>query len=297
MNKKSRFQILKAVLILTLVMGYHMEKAAAASPWRWDRVLKQDLVKDAMMMPTALFIDANKELYYIVDSGHNRLLSFNRAGELLNIFNAGKALNIPFDMVKTDEKGIWIVEKGRNTLSYIDLKKKEVLPNTLTYKGELVYPDRLETDSDLLYVLNKATGNILSYSTKLAAINRFSCSECPWGFVDFKIHEQKIWALDQAKKTIRCFNLEGKLVKTFELGDSVNFPVSLAIGPTGFIYVLDRQRRNIAVYDRYGAFKYRFLEKGIARGQLYYPSEIRFDPWGELCLVDEGNARVEIFKR
>jgi len=61
--------------------------------------------------------------------------------------------------------------------------------------------------------------------------------------------------------------------------------------------VLDRQQRNVVVYDKNGEFKYRFLEKGITRGQLYYPSEIRFDPWGELCLVDEGNGRVEIFKR
>jgi outer membrane protein assembly factor BamB len=297
MDKKPQFRVLKTVIMLFLVLGYCTERAEAGSPWLWDRVLKQDKAKDALSMPTSLFIDGTKELYYVVDSGNNRLLSFNRKGELLNIFNAGKALSIPSDMVKTEEDGVWIVEKGRNSLSYIDLKEKKVRPNTLTYKGELVYPDRIETDSGLLYVLNKATGNIISYSKKLIPVNRFSSSACPWGFVDFKIHQQKIWALDQANKTIRCFNLEGKLVKTFELGDSINFPVSLAIGPTGFIYVLDRQRRNIVVYDRNGIFKYRFLEKGIARGQLYYPSEIRFDPWGGLCLVDEGNARVEIFNR
>lgn len=297
MNTKLTFRTLKAVLVFILVLGYHSEKANAASPWLWDRVLKQDMVQDAMKMPTALYIDADKELYYIVDSGRNRLLSFNRNGDLLSIFNAGKALSIPFDIVKNDADGVWIVEKGRNSLSYIALKEKKVTPNTLTYKGELVYPDRIEADSDILYVLNKATGNIISYSNKLEALNRFSCSECPWGFVDFKIHNQKLWALDQANKTIRCFNLNGKLIKTFELGKTVNFPVSLAIEKTGFMYVLDRQRRNIVVYDRNGVFKYRFLEKGIARGQLYYPSEIRFDPWGRLCMVDEGNARVEIFKR
>jgi hypothetical protein len=297
MKTKHTLWILQSVLLFVLVFGYHNERLEAASPWLWDRVLKQDMVKDAMKMPTALYIDADKELYYIVDSGRNRLLSFNRRAELLNIFNAGKALNIPFDMVKTEEEGIWIVEKGQNSLSYIALKEKKVIVNTLTYKGELVYPERIEAYEGLLYVLNKATGNIITFSKKLQPINHFSCSACPWGFVDFKVYQQKIWALDQANKTIRCFNLAGKLIKTFELGNSVNFPVSLAIEKTGFMYVLDRQSRNIAVYDKNGTFKYRFLEKGIARGQLYFPSEIRFDPWGGLCLVDEGNARVEIFKR
>ncbi len=297
MNKIKGVQTIQAALFSLLILGCFHARANAASPWHWDRALRQEKVKDAMIMPTSLFIDAQKELYYIVDSGRNRLLSFNRSGKLLSIFNAGKALDTPFDMVKTDGSGIWIVEKGRNTLSYIDLKKKKVIPNTLKFKGALVYPEKVETDADLLYILDKASGNIISYSKRLAAVKRFSCSACPWGFVDFKIHQGKIWALDQAKKTIRCFNLDGKLVKTFELGNSVTFPVSLAIGPTGYMYVLDRQRRNIAAYNRHGEFKYRFLERGIARGQLYYPIEIRFDPWGGLCLVDEGNARVEIFKR
>ncbi len=297
MNTISGPKIVSLLLLLSLLAGYHAKRVHAASPWVWDRVLKQDLVNDAMMMPTSLYIDGDKGLYYVVDSGRNRLLSFNRKGELLNIFNAGKALDIPFDMVKTTPKGVWIVEKGRNSLSYIDLKEKKVTPNSLMYNGELVYPDRIEADGDILYVLNKATGNIISYSEQLEALTRFSCSECAWGVVDFKIHDRKLWALDQAGKTIRCFNLDGKLIKTFKLGKSVVFPVSLAIGPTGYMYVLDRQRRSVAAYDRSGIFKYRFLKKGITRGQLYYPIEIRFDPWGELCLVDEGNAKVEIFKR
>ncbi len=297
MATKSGLWIFKTILLTVIVLAYNTQRAGATSPWFWDKVLKQEKTADAMITPSALFIDGKREHYYIVDSGRNRLLSFNRKGELLSIFNAGKALSIPFDMVKIDGKGIWIVEKGNNSLSYINLKEKKVISHTLTYKGTLVYPDRIEADSGLLYVLNKATGNIIRYSTQLVAGIRFTCSACPWGFVDFKIHQRKLWALDQAGRSIRCFNLDGKLIKTFDLGNSVNFPVSLAIGPNGFIYVLDRQRRNVAVYDRNGEFKYRFLDKGIARGKLSYPIEIRFDPWGGLCLVDEGNARVEIFKR
>jgi DNA-binding beta-propeller fold protein YncE len=288
---------LSTLLLLTLLIGSFTERAEAGSPWLWDRVLKQDMVSDAMRMPTALYIDTGKGIYYIVDSGKNRILSFGKDGDLLKIFNAGKALNIPYDMVKTNDKGVWVVERGRNALSYIDLKEKTVTPHTLHYQGILVYPDKIESKGEELFVLDKATGNILSYSTALKENTLFSCPQCPKGFVDFKIHNQKIWALDQANKTIRCFSLDGALVKTFPLDETVIFPVSLDIGPNGFIYVLDRQRRDIAVYDKNGVFKYRFLQRGITRGQLYYPTEIRFDPWGRLCVVDEGNAKVAIYKR
>ena len=82
-----------------------------------------------------------------------------------------------------------------------------------------------------------------------------------------------------------------------DLGDRVDYPVSLAIGPSGFIYILDRHSRDVAVFDPAGEFKYRFLQPGIASGQLYYPAEVRFDPWEGLAVTDEGNARVEVFKR
>ncbi len=297
MTTKSGILGLSILLLFTLHLSCFTKRAEAGSPWLWDRVLKQDMVSDAMKMPTALYIDTTKGIYYIVDSGKNRILSFSKDGDLLKIFNAGKALNIPYDMVKTDDKGVWVVEKGRNSLSYIDLKEKTVTPNTLHYKGTLVYPDKIESSGQKLFVLNKATGNIIRYSTALEADTLFTCPKCPRGFVDFKIHNQKMWALDQANRTIYCFTLDATLIKTFPLDMTVNFPVSLDIGPNGFLYVLDRQRRNIAVYDKDGIFKYRFLQRGITRGQLYYPTEIRFDPWGRLCVVDEGNAKVAIYKR
>lgn len=287
--------ILSAVLI---PLAWGLPKVeAASSGWAWELVLKQDRFQDAMQMPTAMFVDAEKGHYYVVDSGGNRLLSFNRQGELLYIFNAGKALKTPYDMVKTGKGGIWVVEKGRNSLSYIDLKAKKVTPATLHFKGALVYPDRLESDGILLYILDKATGKILSYTTELAGKTSFSCADCGGGFVDFKIHGKKLWALDQQDRAVYRFRLDGTREAVIPLGETVNFPVSLTIGPSGYMYILDRHARDIAVYDKGGIFKYRFLGKGISRGQLYYPVEIRFDPWGGLCVVDEGNARVEIFKR
>jgi len=297
MNRKPASRKVLLLLPLLLVLFYNIAGTQTGSPWQWNLVLKQDRAGDAMITPTALYIDPEKGIYYVVDSGRNRLLSFDRKGELLNIFTAGKELETPFDMTRTDEDGIWVVEKGRNSLSYIDLKNKKVTPNTLHYQDMLIYPDRLESEGGTLYVLDKATGDILQYGPDLQPGLRFACDDCPWGFVDFRIHEKRIWALDQRRKNIYRFTLDGKMEDKTALGETVNFPVSLAIGPAGYIYVLDRHGRNICVYDKGGEFKYRFLEKGIARGQLYYPTEIRFDPWGGLCVLDEGNSRVEIFVR
>ncbi len=285
------------VLILVLILSCNILPARAGSPWHWDFAMKQSLLKDAMNMPTALYVDKAKERYYVVDSGRNRLLSFNRQGKLLNILNAGKSLDVPYDMTRTKDGIIWVVEKGRNSLTSIDLRSRKVTRATLHYDGRLIYPDRLEYVGGLFYVLDKVTGDIISYTRALKPKQRYSCDKCSRGFVDFRIYGQTLWALDRQQKTVYRFDLGGALDGTISLGDTVSFPVSLAVGPSGYLYILDRHKRDIAVYDKSGTFKYHFLRHGFSRGELDYPIEIRFDPWGGLCVVDEGNSRVEVFSR
>ncbi len=295
MNLHSRFKQFFSFLLLVLLCN--IQTAQAASPWQWNLSLKQSKAGESMTMPTALFIDQKKGLYTIVDSGSNRFLTFDRKGELLRIFTAGNELDIPFDMARTDDEGIWVVEKGKNSLSYINLKTKKITPNTLHYKGSLIYPDRLEANEDKLYVRDKATGDILQYGSDLKSGIRFSCEDCPLGFVDFKIYGNSLWALDQQRKIIYRFTLDGQQEEKIVLGGTINFAVSFAVDPSGYLYILDRHNRNVSVHDKEGAFKFSFLAKGIARGKLSYPGEIRFDPWGGLCVLDEANARVEVFTR
>lgn len=287
----------KIAAITAFLLSVASAADVVAASWNVDISLKRETIEDAMIMPSALFIDESREQYYVVDSGKNRLLSFSRQGALLNVFNAGGALQTPFDMVRTGDGMIWVVEKGKNSLTSIDLQSKQTTPHTLRSKGGPVYPHRLETDGERLFVQDKASGDILVYDRNLNEQQRFVCSECSEGFFDFKIEGGKLWSLDRMGKTVYALGMSGGVEKTFKLGDAVTSPVSLALGPGGFIFVLDLYSRDVAVFDPNGEFKYRFLQPGIASGQLYYPTEIRFDPWDGMCITDEGNARVEVYKQ
>ena len=283
--------------VASILLGLAMAGDASATTWNVELSLKRDTIEDAMIMPSALFIDAARQQYYVVDSGKNRLLSFSRQGALLNVFNAGGTLQQPFDMVRTTDGVIWVVEKGRNSLTSIDLQSKQTTPHTLHSKAGLVYPHRLETDGERLYVQDKASGDIIVYDRNLNEQQRYVCAECSQGFFDFKIESGSIWALDRIGRKVYVLGQSGNVEKTIKLGDAVTYPVSLALGPGGFLFVLDRHSRDVAVFDNHGEFKYRFLQPGIATGQLYYPQEIRFDPWDGMCITDEGNARVEVYKQ
>jgi streptogramin lyase len=232
-----------------------------------------------------------------VDAGHNRLVSFNRNGEVLKAFSADERLLAPFDMVRLDNGQLWVVEKGRNSITHIDINAKEVKPYTIQDGDHKVFPDRIAEAGGNLYVLDRASGQILRLDKNLSVDQRFGCSDCVGGFIDFVTADGSVWALATQDKKILQFLPDGKIAKTIELGDQVDFPVSLALESSESLYVLDRHLNRIDVFSQDGRFKYSFLGPGQGKGQVYLPRQLRFDPWGQLCVVDEGNGRVEVFSR
>ena len=281
-------------ILASLILGH--QNARASSPWQWQMTLQGVEKEKAMNLPSSIYMDEELERYYVVDSGNNRLLAFKRDGEFISSFSASNNLLIPFDVVRKPGM-LWVVEKGRNSVTIIDLKNKKIEPNNLKDGGRAIYPDRIEMLVDDLYLLDKASGNIFVFDKQLDVKNSFVCKNCNGGFVDFKLKNGKLWALEQSSNAVFVFSLDGKLDSRIQLdGFEVDFPRSLAIDNNNYLYILDRHRGTIVVFDSKGHYKYNFLEAGAARGQLYYPIELKFDPWGQLCVVEEGNGRVQIFR-
>ncbi len=283
------------LLVLSMVFGF--SEAFAAGAWTWKATLEGSDSGQAMKMPTALYVDAERDRYYAVDSGGNRLLSFDRDGAFLHSFSAEGKLQSPFDMVRDESDVIWVVEKGRNSLTSIDVKAKNITVNVLQDNGRELLADRMDYLDKTFYLLDKSRGAVAVLSRELKVERWFVCADCKGGIVDFKLVKNGLWALDQLDKTVHRFSREGNIEKSFSVSPQVQFPVSLAVDQAENIYVLDRHGANISVFDAQGVFKYAFLSKGWSRGELYYPIEILFDPWGRLCVTEEGNGRVEIFGR
>lgn len=269
---------------------------ADSGGWKWRFNLAGTEPGKSFSMPVSMYIEDDSKRFYVVEAGGNSLHSFKFDGTYLNTFGPEGALEQPFAMVKEKQSGfLWIVEKGRNSLTKVDLKGKTLSPEILKYEGAIVYPDRLASFDDKLFVLNKLTGEVISYSFDLAPLTVYkSPGE---GFIDFVVKNAEVWALDNRLKKLSRFNLNGELAGQIALGDRVSFPVAVEIGPSGFIYILDKHAGSIAVFDTAGNFKYNFLQKGHTVNSLYFPENIMFDPLGRLCVVDTGNGRIGIFSR
>jgi DNA-binding beta-propeller fold protein YncE len=282
---------------LLLVLALLPSSVLAQSPWHWQMSLFDNKTGEAMYLPAAVAFDPASERYYAVDAGRNRLVSFNRNGELLKAFSADDRLLAPFDMVRLDNGQLLVVEKGRNSITRIDITAKEVTPRTLRDGDQQIFPDRISHAGGNLYVLDRASGQVLRLDNDLNVVQRFGCPDCMGGFIDFVIADGSVWALATQDKKIFQFLPDGKIAKTIELGEQIDFPVSLALEGSESLYVLDRHLNRVDVFSQDGRFKYSFLGTGQGKGQVYLPRQLRFDPWGQLCVVDEGNGRVEVFSR
>lgn len=271
--------------------------ALADTAWQYKMSLMVETTGDSMYMPSAIAFDKDNERYYTIDTGNNRLVSFDRNGKVIRAFTANGQLKAPFDMVRLDNGQLWVVEKGRNSLTFIDVGAKKIEAKTLRDGNRLIFPDRIASSGGKLYVLDRSSGQVLLLNEDLSIRQRFGCPECSAGLADFVLVDDTVVALEPRDKKIYRYNSDGSVAGVIDLGNEAGFPVSLAVGPSGFIFVLDRHQDSVLVYDENGNFRYHFLNPGQANGQIYYPRQLRFDPWGQLCVVDEGNGRVEIFNR
>lgn len=295
MGKKTALVTLCLVLlgILPAVRPWQAG-AAARSPWQFAfNLLGQGR---SMTLPVALYVDQERERYYVVDSGNNRLVSFDRDGKYLQEFSAEGGLRRPHDMARLEDGSLLVVERGRNSLTRIDLRNRHSEPVVVSHQGREIFADRLEAEEGRLYVLDRAMGRIVELDQDLRVTRVHEPPEGLGNLVDFKVTGATIWLLDQKHKQILSLGPDGRAGRALPLPD-VAFPVSLAVDQAGMFYVLDRHQGSVVVFDRNGEYRYRFLTKGHGRQNLYFPRELRFDPWGRLCVVDQGNSRVVVFRR
>ncbi len=272
---------------------------AAGGGWRWERALAVDDTGTHLKRPISLYWEPAESRYYVVDTVNARLLSFDDKGVFLKQLRAGGQLNTPVGITRDAAGNFWVIDRKLNVLQYIDLKEKTVKGSQVLYPdGTPVFLDKMAMDSvNTLFVLDRKKGSVLRLSHQLGVTVEYKSDKPDSGFFDFKLKKDGVWALDRNARRITVFTLEGGIKEYITLQGEMDFPVSFDVDDGGSIYVIDRHRNNIAVFDRRGQFKYSFLETGSARGQLYFPVQILFDGQGFLCVVNEGNGRVDLYRR
>jgi DNA-binding beta-propeller fold protein YncE len=271
---------------------------AASGSWTSLRQLPQKNAGVRLEQPVAIAIDAAVKRYYVVDAANGQLVSFDQDGKFLSAFTAGDQLKKPVAMARTSTGILWVIERSSNELFYINPKQKEILRFAPKYAdGSRVFMSRLALDAnDQLYVLDRMKGQIIRLDDNLNIVQTLGGSADFSGFVDFKLRANSLWGLDALSAQVVELDLTGEVKKLIKL-NGLQFPIALEVDRSRQLYLLDRHAGTVVVYRDDGTQKFTFLGNGKRPGQLWSGIDLLFDWEERLCVVDEGNGRVEVLTR
>ncbi|MEK7477133.1 MAG: S8 family serine peptidase [Candidatus Coatesbacteria bacterium] len=113
-----------------------------------------------------------------------------------------------------------------------------------------------------------------------------------------------VYVVDSLRRRIERFDAQGRLL--WELGKpdasgkdpaGLKAPVAAVVGPDGSLYVADKLRKQVVVYDEDGGFRYAFGGNGDAPGRFREPSGITLDATGRLWVADRLTGKLQLFTR
>ncbi|PLX89816.1 MAG: hypothetical protein C0618_00400 [Desulfuromonas sp.] len=290
------------IIYLTVLLAWLCSSSVLfAQTVPWQLVMQIPTLESEVKAISPVFLghDMEKKRYYVVDAGQGKLLSFDSNGQYLAAFDGGGQLQTPVAMARTSSGKFWIVERAENKLLYVNIREKSIRDFVLEDDASnRIVPGRIALDEkDRLYVQDRLSGSIVRLDDDLNMSARYAAPAGAKGLCDFKIKPSGLYALDCLEKKVYRFDSKGALKESVALQGNLLFPTALEIEGTDRFYILDRHAGKVAVYNRQGEHKFDFLSKGQAPGQVSYGAYLLLDWDNRLCVVEEGNGRVEIFAR
>jgi len=154
-----------------------------------------------------------------------------------------------------------------------------------------------------------AQGRLLVTDSALAALFRFDRAARKadvlgtTGAVSLKTplgldvgRDGRIYVADVGLRKVVAFSPDGKVRSVYGREGELENPTDVAVSPDGrLLYVADSKAHRVAVFEIASARQVRtFGRRGDGEGEFNFPSAVAFDSSGNLLVVDQINARVQV---
>lgn len=106
-----------------------------------------------------------------------------------------------------------------------------------------------------------------------------------------------VYVADADLKRVLAYGPEGELKTAYGKPGELENPTDAAVSPDGKkLYVTDSKAHRVVIFEAAtGRVVGSFGERGSGEGQFSFPSALCFDAEGHLFVVDQINARVQVF--
>ena len=277
--------------LLIFISIFFLTGILNAFGWKFYKSLETGPSGIHLQQPMSIYIDDKHERFYVSDTKNSRFISFDHNFIPLKEFNAAGGIKYPVGMIKDSDNNIWAIERATNSIVYINLKEKKIVKKSLG-----IFPDRICKYGNLIVVVDRLTGDIVLLNKNFEIVKILSYKGAFNGFFDVKVKGDKICGMENLTGRIFCFNMKNSKTTVIQLSKKPTLPVSFDFDSNGNLYILDRYQKRVLIYNSHGIFMQSILKSGERQGNLYYP-------WGiiikndKMFIIDEGNGRIDIFKK
>jgi hypothetical protein len=107
----------------------------------------------------------------------------------------------------------------------------------------------------------------------------------------------RIYVADVGLARVVAYDAEGDVVAVYGRPGELTNPTDAAVSPDGKrLYVTDSKEHRVVVFDIASAERLTtFGRRGVEDGELNFPTALVFGPEGNLFVLDQINARVQLF--
>lgn len=218
--------------------------------------------------PIALALDGERNVY-VLEAGERKILVFDRDEKFVRVLEIGMICRRPIALA---------IDRERSRLYVSDAETSTI--HVFDYQGNSLFA--IGGPGDETGKLNRPVGMVVNSRGELLVADSFNA---------------RIQVFDSQGKFLKSFGTRGTGLADFQLIKSV------AVDGDDNIYVADGRANNIKIFNQNGnlllAFGgyYAVASTGkIAPGGFALPICIDIDSSGRLFVVDQLNARVQVFK-
>ena len=258
------------------------------------------------------FVSTNSQNQIIVtEAGSNCVSVFSPEGEKIHSFGSEGTNNRQFQVpsgVTVDNVGnIYVVVINNHRIQKFTPDGKFIQSVGTHGSGQLQfnYPMGVSfnPNNQKLYVCDQRNARLQVVNTDLTYHS--TISKKGTGNGEFQLTQDiafnsngDIYVTDCYNHRVQIFNQDGIFLRTLrnkQQGQTLQYPVSIAVDSSDTVYVSERNRGCISVFTAEGEYLTTFGGEGEAEGQFDWPWGLHIDKNDSLLVCDRNNGRIQIF--
>lgn len=252
-------------------------------------------------------VAADGSTVYVVDSGKQRVLTFDYTGAFKGNFGVKGQdkgqFTFPYGIAADGSGQLYVADIGTGKISIFDTNGK--FKSYFGNSKDIVRPAGIAVFGEQILVSDLGLHKVSVFDKKgnlIRTMGKLGSNPGEFNSPNFvAVRDGVVYVSDSGNDRVQVFNIMGTFLREIKFDANgqqylVN-PRGITADSLGNIYVASNVTHKILVFDKEGSLMYSVGSMGNEDGQFYLPNGISIDNDGRLLVTDSANQRVVVLSK